>query len=255
VCDAGPAPATGFVPDEEGWRRIAAADGPAHSPDDIRLLAPLRPPKILCVGRNYREHAAEMAAAPPEAPLIFAKLTSAVIGPGEPIVIPREDVAIDFEAELAIVLGRRVRRVEAVDALAAVGGYTAMNDVTARTLQRGDGQWTRGKGYDTFAPLGPAVASPDELDPAATTVRSLLSGELMQDGTTADLIFPVAELVAYVSAFCTLEPGDLIATGTPAGVGAGRTPPRWLRPGDVVEVDVAGVGALRNPVVGEGPSS
>jgi len=253
VTDAGPSPIEGFVPTAEAWAAIAAAQGPAMPVDGLRLLAPVRPGKILCIGRNYREHAREMggsaAELDPTAPLVFAKLPSAVIGPDAPIVLPPEEPSVDWEAELAVVVGVRGRRVARDEAYDVVGGWTALNDVSGRTAQRQDGQWTRAKGFDTFAPLGPAVTSADGLDPGSVRVRSVVSGEPMQDGTTADLIFPVDQLIAFLSTFCTLEPGDVIATGTPAGVGAGRTPPRFLRPGDTVEVSVEGVGVLRNPVV------
>ncbi len=251
VTDAGPSPDAGFVPTPEAWAAVEGADGASYPTSAVHLVAPVLPGKLLCIGKNYRDHADEMGGELPAAPLVFAKLPSAVVGPDDPILLPPEEPSVDWEAELAVVIGRRARRVSRPEALDVVGGWTAFNDVSGRTAQRGDGQWTRAKGFDTFAPLGPCICGVGDLDPAATRVRSVVSGQPMQDGTTADLVFPVDELIAYVSSFCTLEPGDVIATGTPAGVGAGRTPPRFLRDGDVVEVTVEGVGTLRNPVLAE----
>lgn len=248
VIDAGPAGPEGFVPTEEAWRQIEAANGPAVPVADLTLLHPTVPSKLLCIGLNYLEHAREANMDLPKAPLIFAKVNSALIGPGESIVIPSQEPEPDFEAEVAVVIGKRAKNVPAEEALAYVGGVTALNDVSGRSAQFGDGQWTRGKGYDTFAPMGPFVAKSDLMDLTRIGVRCTLSGEVMQDSSTADLIFPIAELVSYVSHQFTLNPGDVIATGTPAGVGVARNPQRLLRSGDVVEVWVEGVGTLSNPV-------
>ena len=191
-----------------------------------------RPGKIICVGLNYRDHAEEQGTALPEAPLLFAKWQNTLIGPGEAIVIPPVVTKCDYEAELGVVIGERVRDVSAENALEAVAGYVCVNDVSARDLQFADGQWTRGKSPDTFCPVGPALVSRDDLpDPQALPIRAILNGETVQESTTANMIFGVAEVIAYVTRTITLEPGDLIATGTPAGVGAFRDPPLFMQAG------------------------
>jgi 2-keto-4-pentenoate hydratase/2-oxohepta-3-ene-1,7-dioic acid hydratase in catechol pathway len=209
-----------------------------------------RPGKIVCVGLNYRDHAEEQGAELPKEPLLFAKFPTALIGPGEPIVIPPLVTQCDYEAELAVVIGRRVKGVSKENALEAVEGYLCANDVSARDLQFSDGQWTRGKSPDTFCPVGPRLVPRDEItDPHVLRIRALVNGEALQDSTTANLIFGVDELIAYASQTSTLEPGDLILTGTPAGVGVFRNPRRLLRPGDEVTIEIEGLGALTNPVV------
>jgi 2,4-didehydro-3-deoxy-L-rhamnonate hydrolase len=211
-----------------------------------------RPSKIVCVGLNYRDHAEEQGTELPGAPLLFAKWPNALIGPGEPIVIPRVSQKVDYEAELGVVIGSRVRNVSEENALDAVRGYLCLNDVSARDLQFGDGQWTRGKSPDTFCPIGPRLVPREEVpDPQALAIRCVLNGEVMQDSTTANMIFTVAEIIAYASATMTLEPGDLIATGTPAGVGVFRDPQVLLQDGDEVTIEVEGLGALTNPVRNE----
>ena len=211
-----------------------------------------RPSKIVCVGLNYRDHAEEQGTELPSAPLLFAKWPNALIGPGEPIVIPRVSKQVDYEAELGVVIGKRVRRVPEEDALEAVSGYICLNDVSARDLQFSDGQWTRGKSADTFCPVGPKVVpAADVPDPQALGIRCVLNGQVMQDSTTANMIFTVAEIIAYASATMTLEPGDLIATGTPAGVGVFRNPPVLLKDGDEVTIEIDGLGSLTNPVRAE----
>lgn len=222
-----------------GPHRVGEAIAPL---DTVRLLPPVRPSKIVCIGRNYRAHAAEMKAEVPREPLLFLKPPSSSIGPGEAIVLPAQSSRVEHEAELALVIGRRAKAVAWNAALSYVFGCTIGNDVTARDLQRADGQWTRGKGFDTFCPLGPWIVT--NLDTAAVGVRALVNGELRQNGHTRDLIFDVPYLVSYISNVMTLEPGDVILTGTPAGVGA-------LEAGDIVEVEIDGIGTLRNPVVGE----
>jgi 2-keto-4-pentenoate hydratase/2-oxohepta-3-ene-1,7-dioic acid hydratase in catechol pathway len=210
------------------------------------------PSKIVCVGLNYRDHAEEQGTALPTAPLLFAKWPNALIGPGEPIVIPRVSQKVDYEAELGVVIGSRVRRVSEENALEAVRGYICLNDVSARDLQFADGQWTRGKSPDTFCPVGPEVVpAADVSDPQALGIRCVLNGEVMQDSTTANMIFTVAQIIAYASATMTLEPGDLIATGTPAGVGVFRDPPVLLKAGDEVTIEIEGLGSLTNPVRAE----
>ena len=210
-----------------------------------------RPQKIVCVGLNYRDHAEEQAVDLPERPLLFAKWPNTLIGPGEPIVLPAITERVDYEAELGVVIGSSAQGVSVENALEAVAGYLCANDVTARDLQHGDGQWTRGKSLDTFCPVGPAlVPAADVPDPQALGIRAILNGEVMQDSTTANMVFSVAEIVAFVSQAITLEPGDLILTGTPAGVGVFRDPPVLLQPGDEITVEIDGVGVLTNPVIG-----
>jgi 2-keto-4-pentenoate hydratase/2-oxohepta-3-ene-1,7-dioic acid hydratase in catechol pathway len=208
-----------------------------------------RPGKIVCVGLNYRDHAEEQGAELPEAPLLFAKFTTSLIGPGDPIVIPPIVTKCDYEAELGVVLGATVRQVSRENALEAVAGYVVANDVSARDLQFGDGQWTRGKSPDTFCPVGPLVPAADVRDPHSLPIRAILNGEVVQDSTTANLVFGVDEVISYASQTATLEAGDLILTGTPAGVGIFRDPPRLLRPGDEITIEIDGVGMLTNPVV------
>jgi 2-keto-4-pentenoate hydratase/2-oxohepta-3-ene-1,7-dioic acid hydratase in catechol pathway len=208
-----------------------------------------RPQKIVCVGLNYRDHAEEQGADLPERPLLFAKWPNTLIGPGEPIVIPDITKRVDYEAELGVVIGSSAHGVSVENALEAVAGYLCANDVTARDLQHGDGQWTRGKSLDTFCPVGPAlVPAADVPDPQALGIRAILNGEVMQDSTTANMVFGVVEIVAFISQAITLEPGDLILTGTPAGVGVFRDPPVLLAPGDEITVEIDGVGAITNPV-------
>jgi 2-keto-4-pentenoate hydratase/2-oxohepta-3-ene-1,7-dioic acid hydratase in catechol pathway len=211
-----------------------------------------RPGKIVCVGLNYRDHAEEQGVELPAAPLLFAKWPNTLIGPGDPIVIPPAVSKCDYEAELGVVIGARVSRVSKENAFEAVRGYICANDVTARDLQFGDGQWSRGKSVDTFCPVGPRLVPADEIpDPHNLSIRTIVSGEVLQDSTTANLIFGVDEIVSYASQTLTFEPGDLILTGTPAGVGVFRDPQRLLRPGDEVTVEIEGLGSLTNPVRAE----
>jgi 2-keto-4-pentenoate hydratase/2-oxohepta-3-ene-1,7-dioic acid hydratase in catechol pathway len=207
----------------------------------IQLLAPVFPTKVVAVGRNYADHAAEMGAEVPERPVIFLKPATSVIGPGAPVVYPPDSHLLHQEAELAVVIGSVARNIAAEDASSVILGYTAANDVTARDLQRLDGQWTRGKGFDTFCPLGPAIET--EFDPLeGLAVIGRVNGEVRQVGATTDLIFGVGELIEFVTRVMTLLPGDVILTGTPSGVGP-------VEPGDVMEVEVEGIGVLTNPVV------
>ncbi len=207
-----------------------------------------RPGKIICVGLNYRDHAEEQGAELPKAPLLFAKWPNSLIGPGEAIVIPPLVTQADYEAELGVVIGATVRNISKESAFEAVRGYVCANDVSARDLQFADGQWTRGKSLDTFCPVGPLVPAAEVPDPHNLRIRAIVSGEVLQDSTTANLIFGVDEIIAYISQTITLEPGDLILTGTPAGVGVFRTPKRLLRDGDVVTIEIEGLGELTNPV-------
>ena len=210
-----------------------------------------RPQKIVCVGLNYSDHAEEQGADLPDRPLLFAKWPNTLIGPGDPIVVPDITERVDYEAELGVVIGTRAHGVSVEDALEAVSGFVCANDVTARDLQRSDGQWVRGKSLDTFCPVGPAVVPASDIaDPQALGIRAILNGEVMQQSTTANMVFGVAEIVAFVSQAITLEPGDLILTGTPAGVGVFRDPRVFLQPGDEITIEIDGLGALTNPVTG-----
>ena len=205
--------------------------------------------KIVCVGRNYAEHAAELGDEPPEAPLLFGKFENTLIGPGEPILVPPEATHVDAEAELAVEIGVGGHRIPESRALDHVRGYRCANDVSARNIQYSESQWTRAKGYDTFCPLGDRLVPVADLgDGSGLRVVQCLNGAVLQDGNTRDLIFPVPFLVTFVSNVFTLEPGDLILTGTPPGVGWAREPKVSLKPGDVVEVEVEGIGVLSNPV-------
>ncbi|HEX7530357.1 MAG TPA: fumarylacetoacetate hydrolase family protein [Pyrinomonadaceae bacterium] len=224
--------------------------GTALPLDSIEFLPAVYPSKILAIGRNYVDHAIEGGAAPPEAPLLFNKLTNSLSAHDAPIVLPSISNKVDYEAELAVVIGRRAKRVSEAEALEYVFGYTLIDDVSARDLQFGDGQWTRGKGLDTFAPLGPFITTRDEIkDVQALKIEGRLNGEVMQSSNTGKMIFKVAYLVSYLSQGITLEPGDVIATGTPDGVGVFRKPPVLLKAGDVFEVEIEGLGTLRNPVI------
>lgn len=246
---------------------LVAAGVPIES---VRLLAPLlRPGKIVCVGLNYASHVAEQGVEPPSRPMLFAKFANTIVGDGAPIVRPAATHALDLEVELALVIGRTARRVPAARALEVVAGYTGANDISARDLQgqkaalapgeRGDGQWLRAKGSDTFMPLGPVLVSSDEIaDPSGLRLRSWRTPAAgpdagrdvpMQDSTTGDMVFDVPALVEFATAVVTLEPGDVVITGTPAGVGVFRQPPIFLEPGDVVRTEVESIGSLANPIV------
>jgi 2-keto-4-pentenoate hydratase/2-oxohepta-3-ene-1,7-dioic acid hydratase in catechol pathway len=221
------------------WRRGGVLEGLEGFP----LLVPCEPTKIVALARNYRGHAEEMGTAPPDEPIIFLKPRSSLLAHGAKIVLPRLAQRVDYEGELAVVIGRRAKRVRPTEAADYILGLTCANDVTARDLQQMDAQWTRGKGFDTFCPLGPYLAL--DLDPGDLLLRTWLNGELRQEARTREMIFDVGEILAYISAVMTLEPGDVILTGTPEGVGP-------LKPGDVVEVEIEGIGRLRNYVVSEG---
>ena len=211
-------------------------------PVTARLLPPCAPSKIVCVGRNYAEHAKELGNEPPREPLIFLKPPSSLIASGDLIVYPRLSERVDFEGELGVVIGKRARHVRAVDAAGYVQGYTCVNDITARDLQKKDGQWTRGKGFDTFCAVGPCLVTPDEVEFSDLRVQTLVDGDLKQDGSVKDMLFSIGDIIAYVTDFMTLEPGDLIATGTPPGVGP-------LQPESKVQIKIEGIGVLENTVV------
>jgi len=218
---------------------------------DVQLLAPTVPVNMLCIGRNYREHVAESGGDASAEPLLFLKATSCVVGPDAPIVLPRVAPAqVDYEAELAAVIGTAARGVPPEEALGCVLGYTCANDVSARDCQARDGQWARAKSFDTFGPLGPWIET--DLEPSDLRIQGRLNGNVVQDARTSEMIFGVARLISYLSQGMTLVPGTVLLTGTPAGCGFARTPPVWLRPGDVYEVEIEGIGVLRNPVAAEG---
>ncbi len=228
-----------------------------HTPADVaKLLAPVAPSQIFCIGLNYRRHAEETNAKIPEYPVLFMKGVGAVQHPGDPIVLPRHLASeeVDYECELAVVIGKAAKNVSRERAFEYVLGYTCANDVSARDWQKrfGGGQWCRGKTFDTFAPLGPRLVTRDEIaNPNALSIATILNGERVQDWTTADMIFDVARLIEFLSGSTTLVPGTVILTGTPHGVGMARTPPRWLRPGDAVTIEIEGIGQLTNPVEAE----
>ena len=219
--------------------------------EDVKLLAPVEPPNILAIGLNYRSHADESKMEMPERPLLFIKATSAVTGPGDPVILPREAPAeVDYEAELCIVIGRRVKNVSEGEALDCVLGYTCGNDVSARDCQlRLDGQWARGKSFDTFCPLGPWIET--DVDPENADISLRINGKVMQESNTSCMMFGCRQLVSFLSRCMTLLPGTVIMTGTPEGVGFARKPPVFLQPGDTVRVEVEGIGTLDNPVVVE----
>jgi acylpyruvate hydrolase len=213
-----------------------------------QLLAPVpRPGKLICIGLNYRDHAAEAGLAAPAEPVVFAKLSNTVNGPYSPIRMPRATEQIDYEGELGVVLGKTCKGVKEADALEYVAGYLAVNDVSARDVQHRNGQWVLGKSLDGFAPMGPALVTADEVgDPQQLDLRTRIGDEVVQSSNTREMIFPVARLVSFISEFVTLEPGDVIATGTPSGVGGAQEPPRWLRAGETVRVEFPRLGALAN---------
>ncbi len=251
---------------DEAARETAGTGGDVgRRPSDLEALPALEyPGKIVCVGLNYRDHIAEQHLELPPRPMLFAKFGNSIIGDGEPIVRPEGTTALDLEVELGVVIGRRARRVAAADAMDHIAGYLVVNDVSARDWQgnrsalregeRGDGQWLRAKGSDTFFPIGPILATPESVpDPHRVALRSWVTraGERipMQDGTSADMVWQIPELIAYISRAITLEPGDILSTGTPAGVGVYRVPPLFLEPGDQVRCEVEGIGSVENPVV------
>ncbi|HVM75585.1 MAG TPA: fumarylacetoacetate hydrolase family protein [Candidatus Saccharimonadales bacterium] len=237
----------------EAQRLIAdAPQGSVAAMSGIRLLPPVpKPGKIIAIGLNYRDHQIESGAKEaPKSPMIFAKFTSSIAAAEDSIVIPVGDPQVDYEAELGVVIGRRGKGISEENALSYVAGYMPLNDVSARSWQFADKQWVRGKSCDTFCPTGPYLTTRDEIpDPHALFIRARVNGETLQDSNTSKMIFKVPQLIAHISASITLEPGDVIATGTPEGVGVFRNPPIFLKAGDVVEIEIEGLGILRNPVV------
>jgi 2-keto-4-pentenoate hydratase/2-oxohepta-3-ene-1,7-dioic acid hydratase in catechol pathway len=242
-------------PDAIRRAEAALANGQPIHPDEFRPAPPIpNPAKIICIGLNYADHARETGIEPPSEPVIFNKLPSAVCGDWQPIVLPRASREVDFEAELVVVIGKEGRNVSRDDALAHVAGYCCGNDVSARDwqLRKPGAQWLLGKSFDTFAPIGPAIITADEIpDPNNLQILLRLNGQTMQRSCTKQFIFPVDYLVSYISSVCTLVPGDLIFTGTPPGVGFARRPPVFLKPGDVIEIEIERLGILRNPVVAQ----
>ena len=236
-------------------RTIAEADAGELLDPDTPLAAPIaRPGKIICVGLNYHDHCREQGIEPPSYPPLFAKFANAISAPGAEILRPRVTEQLDLECELAVVIGRRASRIGRHEALDHVFGYTILNDITMRDLQREDRRWLRAKGSDGFAPIGPVVVTADELgDPAALRMRSAVNGETWQDSSTAEMVFDVPTIIAFASRTITLEPGDIIATGTPAGVGHFQKPPRYLQHGDRLRCEIEGIGVLENSVVDELP--
>lgn len=236
----------------ENWLYSPPADS-TFALGAVTLLAPVpRPPKLICVGLNYRDHAIESKMEIPKTPTIFSKFSTAVIGPGAPIVLPKNSTQPDYEAEFAFVIGQGGRHIQPEDWREHVFGYTLVNDVSARDFQMATTQWLMGKTFDTFAPMGPHIVTADEIaDPHALDISLSIGGEVLQRSNTRELIFKIPELIAYLSSVMTLEPGDVVSTGTPAGVGFVRKPPRFLKPGEEVVVQVDQVGELRNPVVAE----
>jgi 2-keto-4-pentenoate hydratase/2-oxohepta-3-ene-1,7-dioic acid hydratase in catechol pathway len=219
---------------------------------NVTLRAPIpKPGKIVAVGLNYRDHSIESGAKePPKTPMIFAKFTTSLSGPGDAIVIPQGDPQVDYEAELGVVIGKKTKTVTAANALQHVAGYMPLNDVSARAWQFADKQWVRGKSCDTFCPTGPYLTTRDEIpNPHALSIKARVNGTTLQDSNTSKMIFHIPQLIEFISASITLEPGDIIATGTPEGVGVFRTPPIFLQPGDVVEIEIEKLGVLRNPVI------
>jgi 2-keto-4-pentenoate hydratase/2-oxohepta-3-ene-1,7-dioic acid hydratase in catechol pathway len=228
-------------------------EGPRHSIASVRLRAPLpNPPRVFAIGLNYRDHAKESGQPVPTTPVVFFKLTSAIVGPGEPIVLPRNSTQPDYEAEFAFVIGKGGYRIPGATWREHVYGYTIVNDVSARDVQFATSQWSLSKSFPSFCPMGPAIVSADEIaDPHALSIGLSIDGETMQNSSTKELVFGVPELIEYISSITQLLPGDIVSTGTPPGVGLARKPPRWLKAGDTVTVTVEGLGSLTNPVVAE----
>ncbi|HBF22286.1 MAG TPA: hypothetical protein DDW23_00600 [Planctomycetes bacterium] len=236
--------------EEENALEALRNSGCVLAKNSLNLLSPVpKPRKLIAIGRNYREHAEEQGADIPTEPLIFSKFSTSVVGPGAVVRIPQGCENLDYEAELGVVIGRKTKDVSPAEAGDSVFGYLNINDISARDFQFGDGQWQRGKSCDTFAPMGEYIATTDEIpDPQNLAIRFRLNGEVLQDSHTSMMIFPIPEIISYASRFFTLEPGDVIATGTPSGVGFARTPPIWLKEGDLMEVEIDGLGILANAV-------
>ena len=233
--------------------QAAIAKAPRLTLEEVNLLAPIpRPPRIFAMGLNYQSHAAESKMAVQKVPTVFMKLSSAVVGPDTPIILPRLSTEPDYEAELAVVIGKPGYQISATDAMGYVFGYTILNDVSARDIQLSTSQWTLGKSFPTFSPVGPSITTADEVpDPHTLDIELTVNGETLQKANTRDLIFKIPALIEYLSSTTPLEAGDMISTGTPEGVGLGRTPPRWLKPNEEVVITIEKLGALRNPTIAE----
>ena len=238
----------------EAWALAEQSSGSAAIPfSEVKLLAPIpRPGKLLAIGLNYKDHALESKMDLPKTPVVFTKFNNSIVGQAATVVIPKLTTQCDYEAELAIVIGKRGRNIPAADWEQYVFGYTIVNDVSARDIQMATSQWSLGKSFDTFGPMGPAIVSKDEIpDPHKLFIRLSIDGETLQDSNTDQLVFKAPELIAYLSSIMTLEAGDLISTGTPAGVGLGRKPQRWMRPGETMTVEIERIGSLTNPIAAE----
>lgn len=255
---AGDAPIEGFIPSAEAWNWVREADGPSYELADVHVLPPVRPGKILAIGLNYMSHVEETSLKLPDVPMMFSKFPSSVTGAFDPIVIPHEETRTDFEGELGVIISKTGYRISAEEAWDYVGGFTVLNDVSGRRaqLETPMKQFTLGKSFDTFTPIGPSIVSLDSFADAEARdnlpVHTTVSGELMQNGNTNQFIFDIPTVISYLSRGITLEAGDLIATGTPGGVGDERKPPRYLLPGDTVDVEIEGVGKISNRVEAEG---
>ena len=240
---------------DEALKKVAGALRGASTVDasSVKILAPIpRPNKVICVGLNYRDHAKESNMEIPKVPTIFNKFASSVIGPGDKVILPAKSEKPDYEAEFAFVIGKGGRYIKAQDWRQHIFGYTIINDVSARDFQMATTQWLMGKTFDTFCPMGPYITTADEVpDPHDLDIKMTINGEVLQNSNTRELIFRIPELIEYLSSVFTLEPGDIVSTGTPAGVGLGHKPPRWLKPGDSMTVSVDKLGELTNPVVAE----
>jgi 2-keto-4-pentenoate hydratase/2-oxohepta-3-ene-1,7-dioic acid hydratase in catechol pathway len=237
-----------------GFTSVAKSGAhPGHSLSEVRLHAPLaNPPRVFAIGLNYRDHARELKMELPKAPVVFFKMQTAIVGPGDAIVLPKNSSEPDYEAELAFVIGRGGYRISPSAWRNHVYGYTIINDVSARDVQRSTSQWSLAKSFPTFCPMGPAIVTADEIDdPHKLDISLSIGDETLQNSNTRELVFTIPELIAYISSITPLLPGDIVSTGTPLGVGIGRSPQRWLRPGDTVTISIEGLGSLANPVVAE----
>ncbi|MFW9916812.1 MAG: fumarylacetoacetate hydrolase family protein [Candidatus Thorarchaeota archaeon] len=232
-------------------KELVSKASPIAAQEPVQVLAPLlQPSKIICLGKNYFGHVKETKASVPANPILFPKFSTSIIANEEAIILPEFSQAVDYEIELAVIIGKKARKIPPGDVFSYIAGYTIANDITARDIQRGDGQWTRGKSLDTFLPLGPFLVTTDEItDPQNLKMRLQLNSEVMQEGSTADMIFPIPEIISFISEGITLLPGDIILTGTPPGVGFAREPPVFLKPGDRLELEIEGLGRLSNLVV------
>ncbi len=236
---------------EKGWLEKVKQVTDAGEKMDVRIGCPVcRPSKIICLGKNYSEHAKEGGVENPERPILFCKTPNTLNGPYDPIVLPKSSVQVDWEVELAVIIGNKGKRIKKKDAFSHIAGFTILNDVSGRDAQFSDFQWFRGKSFDSFAPVGPCVVTPDEIDNVQNLrLTTTVNGNVMQDGNTKDMIFDIPTIIEYISEDITLLPGDILSTGTPSGVGIFRDPPVVLKPGDVVECRIEGIGSIKNEVI------